>query len=333
MKLAVIGATGLVGNEIIKVLEENKLNISDLYLVASKKSCGKIITFNNKTYNCITIEDLLNKDIDIAILSAGSKISEIYAPILAKKGTFVIDNSSQWRMHESVPLVVPEVNSNTISENTKIIANPNCSTIQMVLALSRLHWEYKLKQIVVATYQSVTGSGMKGVLQLESERKGEISERIYPHQIDLNCLPHAGDFLDNNYTTEEIKLINETHKIFNDHNIKISPTAVRVPVIGGHSEAIHAVFEKEIDISKVIKLLNDTPGVTVIDNPNLCEYPMPINVKGKNEVFIGRIRLDLFDKKAINMWVVADNLRKGASTNAVQIAEYIINNIIRKNNL
>lgn len=323
MKLAVVGATGLVGREIIKVLEERQLEISVFYPVASERSKDKIIIFRNKEYNCITPNELLTKDIDIAIFSAGSKVSEIYAPQLADKGVYVIDNSSQWRMYENIPLVVPEINSETITKDTKIIANPNCSTIQMVLALSRLHIEYKLKDIVVSTYQSVTGSGMKGILQLELERKGDLTNRCYPHPIDLNCLPQAGDFLQNRYTTEEMKLVNETHKIFNDYSIKISPTAVRVPVVGGHSESIHAVFENKLDIERVNELLTNTPGVIVLDKIEKFEYPMPIYAKGKDEVFVGRIRKDLFDDKALNMWVVADNLRKGAATNAVQIAEYI----------
>lgn len=323
MKLAVVGATGLVGREIIKVLEERLIEISAFYPVASERSKDKVIIFRNKEYNCITPNDILTKDIDIAIFSAGSKVSEKYAPLLADKGVFVIDNSSQWRMNENVPLVVPEINPETISKDTKIIANPNCSTIQMVLALCRLHEEFKLQEIVVSTYQSVTGSGMKGILQLDSERKGEQINRCYPHQIDLNCLPQAGDFLDNRYTTEEVKLVNETHKIFNDYSIKISPTAVRVPVVGGHSEAIHAVFENKLEIERVYELLTNTPGVIVIDELEKFEYPMPIYAKGKDEVFVGRIRKDLFDDKALNIWVVADNLRKGAATNAVQIAEYI----------
>lgn len=324
MKLAVVGATGLVGREIIKVLEEKQIEISEFYPVASERSKDKVIIFQNKEYKCITPDELLTKDIDIAIFSAGSRVSEIYAPLLADKGIYVIDNSSQWRMYKNIPLVVPEINPETITKNTKIIANPNCSTIQMVLALSRLHKEYKLKEIVVATYQSVTGSGMKGILQLASEKKGELINRYYPHPIEQNCLPHAGDFLENRYTTEEMKLINETHKIFNDYSIHISPTAVRVPVIGGHSEAIHAVFEKDLEIKNVYDILNDTPGVKVLDKIEEFVYPMPIYSRGKNEVFVGRIRKDLFDDKAINIWVVADNLRKGAATNAVQIAEYIM---------
>ncbi len=325
INLAIVGVTGLVGCEILKVIEEFNFPVNNLYLCASEKSLGKSITFKNKVIKVISIEELLNLHLDINIFSAGSEISKKYAPLFAEKGTFVIDNSSQWRMSHNVPLVVPEINANTINSNTKIIANPNCSTIQMVLVLAPLHNKYKIKRIVVSTYQSVTGTGMRAVNQLMNERKGIKCEKIYPHSIDLNCFPHGGTFLKNGYTTEEMKLVNETRKILQDKEIRITSTVVRIPVIGGHSESVNVEFEKPYDLLDVYTLLINQKGVVVFDNPLNSEYPTPQMVQGRNEVFVGRIRRDESVENGLNLWIVSDNLRKGAATNAVQIAQYIYN--------
>jgi aspartate-semialdehyde dehydrogenase len=325
MKIAVIGATGLVGQEMLKVLENRKFPVLYLYPVASEKSIGKNITFAGKEYPVISMQDAINIRPDIALFSAGGSISLEYAPKFAEVGTIVIDNSSAWRMNEKCPLVVPEVNAHTITKEHKIIANPNCSTIQMVVALQPLHEQYGLKRIVVSTYQSVTGTGQKGYNQLMQERaKAENVEKIYPYPIDLNLLPHIDSFLENGYTKEEMKMVNETKKIMGNPNIQITATAVRVPVIGGHSEAVNAEFYKDFDIEKVRKILSKAKGIILKDDIKNLQYPMPIDAHQKDEVFVGRIRRDETQPNTLNMWVVADNLRKGAATNAVQIAEYLL---------
>ena len=323
MNVAIIGATGLVGSKIIQVIEEFQLPVNELIPVASLKSYKKEILFNKKKHFTHSIEEAITKKVDIAIFSAGSAISNQYAPEFAKKGTYVIDNSSAWRMDKTKKLIITEVNGHILTKDDKIIANPNCSTIQLVMILAPLHKKYKIKRIIISTYQSVSGSGMKAIEQLKSERSGLGNEKFYQHQIDLNTLPHCDDFLDNDYTKEEMKLVNETKKILNDNNIKISATAVRVPVIGGHSESVNIEFEKKFEISEIRHILSNSSGIIVQDNPKDSIYPMPINSYDKNEVFVGRIRKDLSNEKAVNMWIVADNIRKGAATNTVQIAEIV----------
>ncbi len=323
MKLAVIGATGLVGRKIIQVLEEKRFPIDEFVAVASKNSAGQNIKFRGDNYRVITIEEGLYAAPDIAIFSAGAEISKKWAKKFAKKDCFVIDNSSTWRMDETVPLVIPEINASTISSKQKIIANPNCSTIQLLMALSPLHIKYKIKRVVVSTYQSVSGSGAKGIQQLNDERQGKEGDKAYPHQIDMNVIPHAGDFAEDGYSSEETKLVNETKKIL-DPSISVTATAVRVPVEGGHSEAVNLEFENDFEIFEVKRLLGTMPGVVVLDMPEANFYPMPIMANGKNEVFVGRIRRDLSQPNSLNIWIVSDNLRKGAATNAVQIAEYLL---------
>ncbi|PKP05294.1 MAG: aspartate-semialdehyde dehydrogenase [Bacteroidetes bacterium HGW-Bacteroidetes-6] len=323
MKLCIVGITGLVGSELINVLNESALKIDDFIPAASEKSKGKSISLRGRNYTTVTPAEACDMKPDIAIFSAGSAVSKEWAPRFAEKGCFVIDNSSQWRMYNDVPLVVPEINADTISSETKIISNPNCSTIQMVLALSRLHLAFGIKRIVVSTYQSVSGTGVAAVKQLMNERDGIDGEKVYPYPIDMNCLPHGGSFLSNGYTTEEEKLVNETRKILRAPQIQVSATVVRVPVTGGHSESVNIEFEKPYEIADIYKLLNETPGVVVQDNPAENIYPMPLYAKGKNETFVGRIRRDDSIANGLNLWVVADNLRKGAATNAVQIAEWV----------
>jgi len=324
MKLAIVGATGMVGNIILKVLEERNFPYEELILTASDKSIGKELVCKNKKVKLVSLQDAVNAKPEIAIFSAGGEISKKWANKFSEKGTIVIDNSSAWRMNENVPLVVPEINLDSIKNENRIIANPNCSTIQMVLALSNLHKEFKIKRLVIATYQSVTGTGIKAVKQLMDERKGVKAEKIYPYQIDLNCLPHAGDFDDNGYTTEETKLVNETRKIFGDESLLITATVVRVPVIGGHSMAVNVEFEKDFEMDEIYSSLQLTDGLIVQDNYCNNEYPMPLYTENKDDVFVGRIRKDFSNSKAINLWIVADNLRKGAATNAIQIAEKLI---------
>ncbi|MEI6347082.1 MAG: aspartate-semialdehyde dehydrogenase [Bacteroidota bacterium] len=324
MKIVVVGATGLVGSVMLKVLEEENLLIHEIILVASQKSVGKKIQIGSREIAVISVEDAVLLNPEIAIFSAGSSLSKEWAPKFAKNGTFVIDNSSAWRMFDEVPLVVPEINADAITEQTKIIANPNCSTIQLVLALAPLHHKYGIKRLVISTYQSVTGTGVKAVAQLENERQNISGGMAYLYPIDLNVIPHGGDFLDDGYTTEEEKLVNETRKILSDNSIQITATVVRVPVYGGHSESINIEFFKEFDLNEVKSLLASTPGIVVQDNPKTNEYPMPLFSKNKNEVFVGRIRRDFSQPNSLNIWVVADNLRKGAATNAVQIAQYLI---------
>lgn len=324
MKLAVVGATGLVGTVMLQVLAERNFPFTELLLVASAKSVGKKMAFQGKEYTIVSMEDAVQAQPDIAIFSAGGSTSLEWAPKFAAVGTVVIDNSSAWRMDVTKKLVVPEINATQITAEDKIIANPNCSTIQMVMALHPLHQKYTIKRVVVSTYQSVTGTGVKAVEQLENERKGIEGVKAYPHPIDLNCFPHGGSFEADGYTTEETKLLNETRKILGDDNIQVTATVVRIPTYGGHSEAVNVEFEKEFEIADVIQLLNEMPGVKIIDNPAQNEYPMPLTAKGKDEVFVGRIRRDFSQPKSLNLWIVSDNLRKGAATNAVQIAEFLV---------
>ena len=325
MKIAIIGATGLVGREILKVLEERRVEITEFYPVASSKSVGNKLTFANEEYNVISIEEAIDKKPDIAIFSAGASTSLTWASKFAEIGTKVIDNSSAWRMDDDVPLIVPEINGTTLDDDDNIIANPNCSTIQLVMALSPLHNKYKIKRLVISTYQAVSGSGIKAVNQLMDERAGNTADMAYHHKIDLNVIPHAGDFNDDGYTTEEIKLVNETNKILNS-DIRITATAVRVPVISGHSEAINIEFENDFVTSEIVRLLGNMPGVIVFDFPQANMYPMPIITAGKDAVMVGRIRRDNSQANSLNLWVVSDNLRKGAATNAVQIAQLLIKN-------
>lgn len=326
MKIAVVGATGLVGGVMLNSLLERNFPFTKIYLVASERSIGKIIEFNNSKLEVIGMKQAISLKPDIAIFSAGGSTSLKWAPEFAKVGTTVIDNSSAWRMYEDKKLIVPEINASELTKEDKIIANPNCSTIQLVLALAPLHRKFKIKRIVVSTYQSVTGSGVKAVEQLENERKGIQGEMAYPHPIDLNCIPHGGNFEENGYTTEETKLVNETRKILGDQSINVTATVVRIPVYGGHSEAVNVEFENDFDLDEVKKLLSEFPGITIQDNPENNIYPMPKNAEGKDDVFVGRIRRDFSQAKSLNFWVVSDNLRKGAATNAIQIAEYLVKN-------
>jgi aspartate-semialdehyde dehydrogenase len=324
MKVAVVGATGLVGSKMLQVLEERNFPISQLLLVASERSVGKTLKFRGKRYKIISMDAAVGKKPDVAIFSAGGSVSKEWAPRFAEKGTVVIDNSSAWRMDPEKKLIVPEVNAHVLTKNDKIIANPNCSTIQMVVALKPLHDKYKIKRVVVSTYQSVTGTGVKAVNQLMSERKGKPGERAYPYQIDLNLLPHIDLFTENGYTKEEMKMVHETKKIMGDDSIRVTATAVRVPVIGGHSEAVNIEFERDFDLAEVRKLLENAPGIVVVDDTASLQYPMPLMAHDKDEVFVGRIRRDESQANTLNIWVVSDNLRKGAATNAVQIAEYLL---------
>jgi aspartate-semialdehyde dehydrogenase len=325
MKIAVVGATGLVGREMIKVIEAFDLDVETLYPVASSGSIGKTVFFRNDALPVISIDEVIAHKPDIAIFSAGAEVSKKQAPVFAEAGITVIDNSSAWRMDNDVPLVVPEINANILTKNDKIIANPNCSTIQLVMVLAPLQKKYGIKRVVVSTYQSVTGSGVKAVEQLLNERAGKSGIKVYPHSIDLNVLPHAGSFDENGYTTEEVKLVNETQKILNAH-IPLTATAARVPVTGGHSEAVNIELKKKFEINEIRELLAATKGVVLKDDPENNVYPMPIHSKGKNEVFVGRIRRDYSLENGLNLWIVADNIRKGAATNAVQIAAWLMQN-------
>ncbi|MBQ4441158.1 MAG: aspartate-semialdehyde dehydrogenase [Bacteroidales bacterium] len=324
MKIALVGATGLVGGVMRKVLEERGFGLCELIPAASAKSVGKKVTFAGKMCNVVSVEDAIAQAPEFAIFSAGSGPSLQYAPLFAQKGTVVIDNSSAWRSDPDIPLVVPEINGDVIRPTDHIIANPNCSTIQMVMALAPLHKRYRIKRIVVSTYQSITGTGMKAVNQLTKERAGEPCDRAYPYQIDMNLFPHGGTFEENGYTTEETKLLNETRKILRDNEIAVSATVVRVPVTGGHSESVNVEFYEEYELSDVYSLLNDMPGVVVQDNPAENLYPMPLFAKDKDEVFVGRVRRDFSQPKTLNLWVVSDNLRKGAATNAIQIMQMLL---------
>lgn len=324
MKIALVGATGLVGSVMLKVLEERGFGNCELIPAASERSVGKEVTFAGRQVKVVSVEDAIAQKPQYAIFSAGGAASLQYAPQFAEVGTTVIDNSSAWRNYEHIPLVVPEINIDVVRPDDRIIANPNCSTIQMVLALAPLHAKYKIRRLVISTYQSVTGTGVKAVKQLNSERAGEPCEKAYPYEIDLNVLPHGGNFEPNGYTTEETKLVNETRKILRDKDIQITATVVRVPVFGGHSEAVNVEFENDFDLADIYRLLSDMPGITVLDNPYKNEYPMPRFAKDKDEVFVGRIRRDFSQPKTLNLWVVADNLRKGAATNAIQIMQKLI---------
>jgi aspartate-semialdehyde dehydrogenase len=324
MKLAVIGATGLVGTEILEVLEEHRFPYDELLLVASERSVGKQLEYQGKQHQIIGLAEAVAARPQIAIFSAGGSTSLEWAPKFAELGTVVIDNSSAWRMDPSKKLVVPEINAQELTANDKIIANPNCSTIQMVLALEPLRQRYGIKRIVVSTYQSVTGTGKAAVDQLMAERQGITPEMVYPHKIDLNVLPHIDVFQPNGYTKEEMKMINETKKIFSDDSIQVTSTTVRVPTMGGHSEAVNVEFKQDFDLAEVRTLLENAPGIIVQDDPTNFVYPMPIHAHKKDEVFVGRLRRDESQPNTLNMWIVADNLRKGAATNAVQIAEYLL---------
>ena len=323
-KIALVGATGLVGSIMLKVLEERKLTGNEIILAASEKSVGKKLPVAGKEQAIVSVEDAIAMAPDFALFSAGSAASLQYAPLFAQKGTVVIDNSSAWRGFDGIPLVVPQINGDVITATDKIIANPNCSTIQMVMALAPLHQQYGLKRVVVSTYQSVTGTGVKALNQLMKERAGEPCEKAYPHQIDLNLFPHGGTFEPNCYTTEEMKLVHETRKILRAPHVQLTATVVRVPVIGGHSEAINAEFEHEFELDEVVRLLQAFPGIQLQDNPAQNEYPMPLDAQEKDEVFVGRIRRDESQPKTLNLWCVADNLRKGAATNAVEIMEVMM---------
>lgn len=324
MKVAVVGATGLVGAAMLKVLEERKFPIKELIPVASEKSVGKKILFNNKEFSVKGMQEAINEKPQIALFSAGGETSKQWAPLFAAAGITVIDNSSAWRMDPSKKLVVPEVNAHVLTKEDKIIANPNCSTIQMVVVLKPLHEKYKVKRVVVSTYQSVTGTGVKAVQQLMNERVGVEGEMAYKYPIDLNVIPQIDVFTENGYTKEEMKMINETKKIMGDDSIKVTATTVRIPVMGGHSESVNIEFEKSPHLNDIKKLLSDSEGIIVQDDPDNQVYPMPKYAHNRDEVFVGRIRVDESLTNAINMWIVADNLRKGAATNAVQIAEYLI---------
>ena len=329
MKLAVIGATGMVGTIMIKLLEERKFPISELLVVASKNSIGNLVRYQNRTIKIIGLEEAILKKPEIAIFSAGSAVSLEWAPKFAELGTVVIDNSSAWRMDVTKKLIVPEINASVLTKEDKIIANPNCSTIQLVMALAPLHIKYKMKRVIVSTYQSVSGTGVKAVKQLENEIKGLKTEMAYPYPIHKNALPHCDDFEENGYTKEEMKLAREPQKILNDESFSISATAVRIPTAGGHSESVNVEFEKSFELSSIRKILHETPGITVQDNPVTNTYPMPIYAHDKDEVFVGRIRKDESQNNTLNMWIVSDNLRKGAATNAIQIAEFVLNNFLK----
>ena len=338
MKVAVVGATGLVGQKMLEVLDERNFKIDELLVVASARSVGKTVTFRNTDYSVIGMEEAINKNPDIAIFSAGGGTSEKWAPEFAKNGTTVIDNSSAWRMDPSKKLIIPEINANELTKDDKIIANPNCSTIQMLMVLAPLHRKYGIKRVVVSTYQSVTGTGKLAIDQLNYEEDeasgrtsgqpsaGSIQSKAYPHQIYRNCLPHCDVFTDNGYTKEEMKLLNETRKILSDDSINLTATAVRVPVVGGHSESVNIEFTSGFDIEDIKILLATTSGVILQDKPEDNLYPMPMNAEGKDDVFVGRIRRDHSQSNSLNLWIVSDNLRKGAASNAVQIAEYLVKN-------
>jgi len=328
MKVAIIGATGLVGNEMVRVLEESALEVDVFIPVASERSLGRVVSFDGDDYPVVSAENAIAMRPDVAIFSAGAAASRQLAPHFANAGITVIDNSSAWRKDPSIPLVVPEINAHILRPIHKIIANPNCSTIQMVMVLAPLHSKFKIKRVVVATYQSVTGSGAKGKVQLDMEREGDYTHRFYPHQIDLNVIPEGGDFLENGYTTEEEKLQFETCKIIGDDSIKVTSTVVRVPVYGGHSEAINVEFKLPLPVSpqEAREVLASSQGIIVEDDPNNHFYPMPLNATGRDEVFVGRIRRDTTIPHGLDLWVVSDNLRKGAATNAVQIAKYLEDN-------
>ncbi|MEY2924217.1 MAG: Aspartate-semialdehyde dehydrogenase [Bacteroidota bacterium] len=325
MNLAIVGATGMVGRTMLQVLEEHNVQVDNLYPVASARSEGELVYYQGTPYETTTLEKVLDKDIDYALFSAGGSISTEWAPRFAEKGITVIDNSSAWRMDENCPLVVPQINQNAITDTHRIIANPNCSTIQMVMALAPLHKKYGIKRLVISTYQSVTGTGKAAVEQMEDERnEGSSKNMVYKYPIDKNCIPHCDVFLENGYTKEEMKLVHETRKILGDNTIAITATAVRVPVVGGHSESVNVQFEKPFTLTDIRALLSVTDGVKLEDDIDNFVYPMPLNAMNKDEVMVGRLRIDESQANTLNMWIVADNLRKGAATNAVEILEQLI---------
>ena len=326
MKVAVVGATGMVGQVMLKVLAERNFPITDLLPVASERSIGSKITFQDKEFEVIGLQEAVDQKPEIALFSAGGETSLEWAPKFAEAGTMVIDNSSAWRMNPKNKLIVPEINASELTSEDKIIANPNCSTIQMVMVLAPLHKKYGIKRVVVSTYQSITGTGLKAVQQLENEYKGERGEMAYPYPIHRNAIPHCDVFEENGYTKEEMKLTNETKKILQDDSVAVTATAIRIPVVGGHSESVNVTFENDFEVNDVRRILSEFPGIKVQDNLDVNTYPMPIYAEGKDEVFVGRIRRDLSQPNSLNMWIVADNLRKGAATNAVQIAEYLLEN-------
>jgi len=324
MKLALVGATGMVGQIMLKVLEERNFPVSNLIPVASKRSVGKTINFKGKNYKIISIESAIKEKPNIALFSAGGETSLKWAPKFAEQNTIVIDNSSAWRMDPNKKLIIPEINSFELTKEDKIISNPNCSTIQLLMILSPLHSKYGINRVIISTYQSITGTGMLAVNQLENEYQNKKGSMAYNYQIHKNAIPHCDVFQENGYTKEEMKLVNETHKILSDNNIGITATAVRIPVIGGHSESVNIELKKSVHLSEIKNLLDSSPGVILEDDPKNNKYPMPVFAEGKNEVFVGRIRKDFSNPNTINLWIVADNLRKGAATNTIQIAEYII---------
>ena len=324
MKIAVVGATGMVGQVMLSLLEERSFPVTELLPVASEKSVGKEIQFKNKSYKIVSLEDAVKAKPDFALFSAGGSTSLEWAPKFAANGITVIDNSSAWRMDKDKKLIIPEINASKLTSEDKIIANPNCSTIQMLMALAPLHKKYKIKRVVVSTYQSITGTGVKAVKQLQNEYEGKPGEMAYPYPIHKNAIPQCDVFEENGYTKEEMKLTNETKKILRDNSIEVNATAIRIPVVGGHSESVNVEFENDFTETEVRQLLNNFPGVTVQDNPDVNTYPMPIYAEGKDDVFVGRIRRDYSQPNTLNMWIVADNLRKGAATNAIQIAEFLI---------
>lgn len=324
MKVAVIGATGMVGRVLLDVLSERKFPIHKLLLAASVRSVGKQMDFEGKSHRVMDLQTAVDTRPDLALFSAGGETSKIWAPKFAAVGTTVIDNSSAWRMDPDKKLIVPEINAEQLTHTDKIIANPNCSTIQLVMALAPLHRAYTLKRIVISTYQSITGTGVKAVEQLENEYEGKKGDMAYPYPIHRNALPQCDVFVEDGYTREELKLVNETHKILNDDSIGITATAIRIPVVGGHSEAVNVTFEKDFELTAIREHLQDTPGLTVQDQPHTATYPMPIYAEGKDDVFVGRIRRDFSQPNSLNLWIVADNLRKGAATNAVQIAQHLL---------
>ena len=324
LKVAVVGATGVVGQTMLKVLEERQFPVGELIPSASARSAGKTVRYNGGEHEVVSIDEALIRKPDVALFSAGGSVSLEWAPRFAQQGTTVIDNSSAWRMHDGHKLVVPEVNGSVLLNDDLLIANPNCSTIQLVMVLKPLHDAYGIRRVIVSTYQSVTGTGAAAMAQMERERRGEEGAMVYPYPIDRNVIPHCDVFLDNDYTKEEMKLTNETKKILGDDTVAVAATAVRVPVAGGHSESVNIEFERDFEVDEVRRLLSAFPGVVVQDRPEMTTYPMPLYVSGRDEVFVGRIRRDHSHPKALNVWIVADNLRKGAATNTVQIAEYLL---------
>ena len=326
MKIAVVGATGLVGSVMLKVLQEQGLDCHDIIVAASERSVGRLLPFSGRTLRVMSVDDAIAEHPDYAVFSAGAAASRQYATRFAAVGTTVIDNSSAWRKDPNIPLVVPEINMDVVTDNDRIIANPNCSTVQMVLALSALQRVYGIRRIVVSTYQSVTGTGVKAIRQLEAEEVGETPEAMaYPYPIHRNLFPHGGDFQADGYTTEEQKLVDETRKILRDETIAITATVARVPVVGGHSEAVNVELRRDFEMDDVRRLISETPGIMLCDNPSQLQYPMPVLAEGRDEVFVGRIRRDLSQPNSLNMWVVSDNLRKGAATNAIQILQALMN--------